>query len=386
MNYFFKDYREQGVFVDIAFLDIKDKVIDFQVIMHIAEIMTTFDQQLLFLNDALERLLNDELCAGAVALSAQCFLSDPANQYDRVSSLVTEKLSCTICYVKQPPLDGRKVALWLQLQTAVDMENDGLVYFEHNGYRQYFTSDHCDKRISTNRDSYQQTSELLQNYENKLKVRGCTIERDCIRTWFFVRDVDINYQGVVEARKDNFELNGLTKNTHYIASTGIEGCVADSNVKVLMNALVIKGLDDGQINFLYAKDHLNSTIEYGVTFERGVYIDFGDRRKIYISGTASIDNNGVVMHPGNIEMQVYRMWENVAALLLEAECTFDDLMQIVVYLRDMADYQFVNGLIESKFPTVPKIIVLAPICRPGWLVEMECIASKILHNPRYRDL
>jgi len=73
-------------------------------------------------------------------------------------------------------------------------------------------------------------------------------------------------------------------------------------------------------------------------------------------------------------------------LLDEADCAFDDLMQIIVYLRDMADYKLVNKLFDQKFPTVPKVIVLAPICRPGWLVEMECIASKALFNIQYRDL
>ena len=37
-----------------------------------------------------------------------------------------------------------------------------------------------------------------------------------------------------------------------------------------------------------------------------------------------------------------RMWENVEALLKEAECTFDDLGHMIVYLRDIADYAVVK--------------------------------------------
>jgi enamine deaminase RidA (YjgF/YER057c/UK114 family) len=383
MRYLLKRYCD-GVVAEISILEPKSKTKEFHVIMHGTQKATSFDQQLIFLQAALKNLLADALLQNSEPIFAHCFLSDASNQQETVTKSLTELLSCSVSYVKQPPLDGSKLALWIQLQTDTTKGDDGLVYYEHNGYRQYFTSSTCKQKATEN--SYSQTKELLESYEKQLKDRECTIADDCVRTWFFVRDVDLNYQGVVDARRENFELNGLTTETHYIASTGIEGCSANPNIKVLMNAHTIKGLDKGQVNFLYAKDYLNPTHEYGVTFERGASIDFGDRRKVYISGTASIDNKGMIVHPGDIEKQVYRMWENVNALLDEAACTFEDLMQMIVYLRDMADYKLVSELFERKFPTVPKVIVLAPICRPGWLIEMECIASKVLFNARYRDL
>ncbi|MBR2623834.1 MAG: hypothetical protein IKC96_01720, partial [Paludibacteraceae bacterium] len=74
--------------------------------------------------------------------------------------------------------------------------------------------------------------------------------------------------------------------------------------------------------------------------------------------------------------QCHRMWENVAALLNEAGCTYDDAAQMIVYLRDPSDYDAVKTMYDEKFPNVPKVIVLAPVCRPTWLIEMECIAVK----------
>jgi len=386
MTYLVKKFLDLNVVAEIAVFEPVDKVHEFQVMVHVDAAMMTFQEQLDALQVSLHSLLADDVLRDAVPVFAHCFMSDVANQQEEVSLILSKQLNCTVSCVKQPPLDGSKLALWLQLQTGVKAENDGLIFFEHNGYRQYFTTADCGERTTEKGNSYFQTKELLENYQEQLSERGCTLARDCVRTWFFVRDVDLNYQGVVDARRENFELNGLTNKTHYIASTGIEGCVSNPNVKVILNTHLIKGLDDGQIQFLYAKENLNPTYEYGVTFERGVFIDFGDRRKVYISGTASIDNKGLIVHPGDIEKQVYRMWENVTALLDEADCAFDDLMQIIVYLRDMADYKLVNKLFDQKFPTVPKVIVLAPICRPGWLVEMECIASKTLCNTQYRDL
>ena len=56
---------------------------------------------------------------------------------------------------------------------------------------------------------------------------------------------------------------------------------------------------------------------------------------------------------------------------------------MIVYLRDIADYPIVRDLMEQQFPDVPKVIVLAPVCRPGWLIEMECMGVKECKNKGY---
>jgi enamine deaminase RidA (YjgF/YER057c/UK114 family) len=115
-------------------------------------------------------------------------------------------------------------------------------------------------------------------------------------------------------------------------------------------------------------------------------VKYGDRRHVFISGTASINNKGEVMYPGDIRRQTERMWENVEALLAEAQCDFSHVGQIAVYLRDVADYAVVKALFDRKFPRTPKVILLAPVCRPGWLIEMECMAVKTDCNPEFADL
>ena len=70
------------------------------------------------------------------------------------------------------------------------------------------------------------------------------------------------------------------------------------------------------------------------------------------------------------------MWDNVEALLQEADSSYEDVGVMIVYLRDIADYALVNRLYEERFPNHPRIIVHAPVCRAGWLIEMECIAIK----------
>jgi Putative translation initiation inhibitor, yjgF family len=189
--------------------------------------------------------------------------------------------------------------------------------------------------------------------------------------------------GVVRARNQFFFTQGLTVNTHFIASTGIGGRQADPNVLSQMDNYAIAGIQQEQIHYLYASSHLNRTSDYGVSFERGTYIDYADRRQVYISGTASINNKGEIMYPKDIRKQTQRMWENVETLLAEANCSYEDVGYMIVYLRDLADYQVVRNLFEERFSGMPYVIVHAPVCRSGWLVEMECMAVRKTDNPQF---
>lgn len=311
------------------------------------------------------------------------FLSDAANQQALLQQSGNPYPPCAVSCVEQPPLDGSKIALWVYLQSGVEVSPiDGGVVAAHNGYGHIWTGG----AAVADGDSAGQTEALLERYADSLAPLGCTLEGDCVRTWFFVQNVDVNYAGVVQGRRELFERHGLTPQTHYITSTGIEGRCADPRCSVLLDAYAVRGLRRGQQTYLHAPDHLNPTYEYGVTFERGVRVAYGDRCHVLLSGTASIDNRGEIVAPGDIAAQTERMLENVGALLSEAGTSPEDLAQMIVYLRDGADYPVVRSIMDERFGSVPKVLVRAPVCRPGWLIETECIAVREEENPQFAPL
>lgn len=226
-------------------------------------------------------------------------------------------------------------------------------------------------------DSYLQSDNILNNYISFLESKYLSLKDNVIRTWFYIRDIDNQYQGVVNSRKKIFEENGLTKNTHYIASTGIEGCMKDVDSLVSLDALALHGVSSKQVIQLEALNHMNPTHEYGVTFERGTKIIYGDREHYYISGTASIDNKGNVVHVGNIRKQTLRTIDNINALLEPHGVKFSDFGYLIVYLRNHKHITIVENILKNDLDIKSPIIVIkGAVCRPEWLIEIEGVAIK----------
>lgn len=356
------------------------EVNEYHAMIHVGNVMLTFNEQLEAVQDAYQQLL--QKWPEAHAVFKRYFLSDASNQADEV--IASDVTDCAKSVIQQAPLDGSKIGMWVYLQTNVvtGMTHGGLYEVQHGAYRHFWNGSACN--LAAN--SEYQTRLLFNEYVMQLMEEGCTLADNAIRTWLFVNDVDLNYGGVVRARNQVFFTQGLTRDTHFIASTGIGGRQQDPNVLSQMDNYAIAGLQKEQIHYLYAPTHLNRTSDYGVSFERGTYVDYGDRRHVFISGTASINNKGQIMFEKDVRKQTRRMWENVETLLAEADCTYDDVAQMIVYLRDTADYAVVHAMYEERFHGKPYIIVHAPVCRSGWLVEMECMAIKAMKNDGYKSL
>ena len=366
--------------IEIFRYEVPEGVSEYHAMLRVTNPRLTYMEQVDCLMEAYDQLMQGEM-KGAVAVFKRFFVSDAANQANYLQALHAERSDCALSIIEQPTLDGSKVALWVYIQRGVQTKAlaNGIYEVKHGGYRHLWMAGACNQASN----SEYQMRLLFNDYVMQLLENGCCLADNCIRTWIFVQNVDVNYAGVVKARNEVFATQNLTDKTHFIASTGIAGRHANPKVLVQMDAYAVDGICKEQVHYLYAPTHLNPTYEYGVSFERGTYVDYGDRRQVFISGTASINNKGEIMYPGDIRQQTLRMWENVETLLKEAECTFEHVAHLLVYLRDIADYTIVREMFEERFPNIPKVFLLAPVCRPGWLVEMECMAVKSINDERY---
>ena len=347
---------------------------EYHILISVTDPSLSFPQQL---EAALQAMA--EASTGRTVHFRRFFLSDAANQAPELEAALQKLPPVPTSLVQQAPLDGTRIAAWLYATSPMETP-DGVP--SHNGFAHHWTG----SLTAPGTDSCTQMDGIFRSYDMALAQKRLSLARDAVRTWIFVRDVDTNYGGVVKGRRDYFDRVGLTAATHYIASTGIEGRHPDPQRLVEMDAYSVGGLDDGQMAYLQARSHLSPTYDYGVTFERGTTLSYGDRRQIFISGTASINAAGEVLFPGDVAAQTGRMLENIAALLNEAGAGLSDIAMAIVYLRDPADFTRVRPIISGICPKLNVLYVHGPVCRPAWLVEMECIALTAAGNPAFRPL
>jgi enamine deaminase RidA (YjgF/YER057c/UK114 family) len=334
----------------------------FQIISPSADALS-FSEKLDDLYAACREYIKGEVSQGRDVVMSKVFLSDPVNQFLPlfVGSSLYRLLSPNLSVVGQVPLDGSKISI--------------LIFTSLDSSRYLFHSFRLTEGEAECCDTYEQTTILFGNYLRAISKSSMTMPCNCIRTWIYVRDIDVNYSGMVRARNDIFRKQGMTADNHFIASTGIEGEYANQNAFVSIDFLSISQLDDNDKLYLEARDYLNPTHEYGVSFERGIRVRLNNGYTYFISGTASIDYHGHILYSGDVVQQTERLLLNIDALLKHGESSLERVDVFIVYLRDISDYQVIKQYMDNRFPHIPSIILYGRVCRPGWLIEMECVAS-----------
>lgn len=310
------------------------------------------------------------------------FSSDLITHYDEIMNYKRRQdTDFFLSLAEQPPASGVKIVLLgmcLNNITAKFRDNKIFYFDTTSGIKHIFAEHLIDSDADEHSDSEKQTGKIFNFLREKLSNFNASIEDNVLRTWIYAPHVDADYPGIVKARKELFDSINLTKDTHYIASTGIQGGSGNRFARVFMDAYAVTGINKEKIRYIQAPEYLSPTHIYGVTFERATAVQLGKTDFLFISGTASIDKKGEIVHPGDIVKQTERTLQNITALINSAGFAKEDISSFIIYLRDSADYSFVKPKIDRYSENLPAVYVKAPVCRPGWLIEIEATAAKFI--------
>ena len=230
----------------------------------------------------------------------------------------------------------------------------------------------------------EQTKSILDRVASLCKERSLSVG-NIIRTWLYIRDMDQNYTGMSETRAEVFRNWGLDGNSGFPASTGIGGGTANPKALVSLDAIILDGIENTQLQKMEAPTHMSPAPAYGVTFERGLKVNYGDRSHLYISGTASIDSVGNVLYPGDLIKQTRRSLENIRMLLEASGSSINDLVYLIVYFRDADGAKDVDRYLKANLPPhIPYVLLKGTVCRPEWLIEIEGMAISDEGHPQYK--
>lgn len=129
---------------------------------------------------------------------------------------------------------------------------------------------------------------------------------------------------------------------------------------------------------------LNEASDYGSAFARAVSVELraGDRL-LLISGTASVDEKGATLYPGDFRAQLWRTYRNLTGLLTTDTLNWFDVVRTTCYLRDIErDYAHFNQIRTQFFvwlglhPYPASTGIQAILCRSDLLVEIEVMALR----------
>ena len=135
---------------------------------------------------------------------------------------------------------------------------------------------------------------------------------------------------------------------------------------------------------------LNEAYDYPkkVSFVRGMRVELDGCTMLFISGTASVDENGESIHPGDVKAQTLRTFTNIKGLLESEGADWHDVVRTTCYLADFRTYDEFNDVRNAFYvsegldPLPASTCIEARICRPELLVEVEAIAMIPKDRPR----
>jgi 2-iminobutanoate/2-iminopropanoate deaminase len=127
---------------------------------------------------------------------------------------------------------------------------------------------------------------------------------------------------------------------------------------------------------------LNEALDYPrrVSFARGMRVELDNCIMLFISGTASVNERGESVHPGDLGAQTRRTFANIKGLLESEGADWHDVVRTTCYLADFRHYEQFNEVRNQFYdeegldPVPASTCIEARICRPELLVEIEAIA------------
>lgn len=260
-----------------------------------------------------------------------------------------------------------------------------------------WNDDPCGRRVTGDDASYLALSDVARLLPAEARLRRADETREALlladqilryhgssfaevrRTWFYLDDILSWYDDFNSARNEVFESFGLLKGSPQMvipASTGIRGRNARGHCCTL-DLIAAHPLADHELSVERLRNPLqNEAPEYGSSFSRGLSVATDRCRYFLVSGTASIDEAGRTVHPGDFDCQAKRTLDNVESLLASGGAVFDDICQASAFVKRPEDVQRMQRILEQRgLQDLPLVCTIDDVCRDDLLVEIDATAA-----------
>jgi len=295
----------------------------------------------------------------------------------------------TIVY--EPPADGAALAaeIWAFGDGATVSRANGVSTAAAGALRWGFVGG---IETDDSADPFPGVGKALKEADTRLNQADFAFSQ-IVRTWYFIGSLlapledGTRYDRFNQARNEFFQ--EIWRDLRYSpASTGI----GMQTGHVGFEAIVLRGAP-GSFKVTWIDNPLQTKpFSYDIqvdqkrkpSFSRAAAVTTRESMVVFISGTASI-RKSEVLEGDDVAAQTRITIENIATLIgadnlkgsygLPRGVEIGDINQYRVYIKRPWDLAAVKAICENALPDVPRVYLVADVCRPQCLVEIEAIAA-----------
>jgi enamine deaminase RidA (YjgF/YER057c/UK114 family) len=225
-------------------------------------------------------------------------------------------------------------------------------------------------------DAPKQAEQMFQNAARSLDAHGLSLLH-VVRTWIYISQFGDWYGKFNAARTTQFKKHGLIRengDSYLPASTGIQGRSGDE--ECIMDVLALSPGESSKARVrLLGNKRQNEAFAYGSAFSRGAVVDMEGKKTVFVSGTASINEEGETVYLNDPEGQAMETLLNIASILEAEGGSLEDICMATVFCKNeesLEAYQRISRLL--CLPAFPAVTLITDICRPELLIEIEATA------------
>jgi enamine deaminase RidA (YjgF/YER057c/UK114 family) len=229
-----------------------------------------------------------------------------------------------------------------------------------------------------------QAQRRFERAEGILKSQGAAYS-NIVRTWIYLDQILDWYAEFNDVRNAKYKEWGIMpqgesgpeENLRLPASTGILGSTS-SGAACTMDLVAIKRTTDAPVKITQMTNvKQKDAFRYGRAFSRGAWIQSPGSSIFHISGTAAIDEEGQSLFINDPAAQIHRTLDNIEALLDPANINLSQICSGTVFIKRPQDVDLYCKIAEErKLTSLPIVNVIADVCRPELLFEMDAIAGR----------
>jgi len=222
----------------------------------------------------------------------------------------------------------------------------------------------------------EQAAAVFEQMESLLHTVGMGFG-DVLRTWFY-NDNILGWYKEFNGVRNRFFTEHKVFDGLLPASTGIGG-------RNLVGAALMAGVfavktDSPEVRAFEVPSPMQSPApSYGSSISRAVELELPDLRRMYVSGTASIDEHGKSVFLNDSLAQIRQTMEVVGAILRSREMDWGDVTRSLIYFKRAKDAPLFRKFCdETGIPPFPAIIAENDVCRDELLfeIEVDAVAAK----------